>query len=128
MDDNKSPQGQVASNKAEKQAYSRPELKVFGNVRNLTQGGSYGRNPDAVSGMMGASDRNVKENIVLVGQHPLGIGLYLFDYKSDYRQDWGHGRQMGVMADEVETVMPEAVSVHPKGHKMVDYALLATRH
>lgn len=36
----------------------------------------------------------------------------------------GHGRQFGVMADEVEQVMPEAVSVHPDGYKMVDYAML----
>jgi hypothetical protein len=28
------------------------------------------------------------------------------------------------MADEVEKVMPEAVSVHPNGYKMVDYAML----
>jgi hypothetical protein len=29
------------------------------------------------------------------------------------------------MADEVETVLPEAVSVHLYGYKMVDYAMLA---
>jgi hypothetical protein len=28
------------------------------------------------------------------------------------------------MADEVEQVMPEAVSVHPDGYKMVNYAML----
>ena len=28
------------------------------------------------------------------------------------------------MADEVETVLPQAVVMHPHGYKMVDYALL----
>ena len=70
------------------------------------------------------SDRAVKENIVRVGTHPLGIGLYLFDYKPEYRETVGFGRQFGVMADEVEAVLPQAVVMHPDGYKMVDYALL----
>jgi len=28
------------------------------------------------------------------------------------------------MADEVETVMPSAVAIHPEGHKTVNYAML----
>ena len=70
------------------------------------------------------SDRNIKENIVRVGEHSLGIGLYLFDYKPEFREEWGFGRQFGVMADEVETVMPQAVSIHPDGYKMVNHAML----
>jgi len=70
------------------------------------------------------SDPGIKECVIKIGDHPLGIGLYLFDYKTAYRDQWGHGRQFGVMADEVEAVMPEAVSVHPDGYKMVDYAML----
>jgi hypothetical protein len=70
------------------------------------------------------SDRITKENIVRIGMHPLGIGLYLFDYKPEYRGLSGQGRQFGVMADEVETVMPEAVSLHADGYKMVNYAML----
>ncbi len=66
----------------------------------------------------------LKENIVRVGTHPLGIGLYLFDYKPEYRELAGFGRQFGVMADEVEVVLPQAVVMHPDGYKMVDYALL----
>ena len=33
-----------------------------------------------------------------------------------------------VMADEVETVMPEAVCVHPDGYEMVYYAMLGISH
>ena len=69
-----------------------------------------------------------KENIVRIGTHPFGIGLYLFDYKPEFQAEWGHGRQFGVMADEVEAVMPEAVCVHANGYKMVDYAMLGVEH
>ena len=74
------------------------------------------------------SDPRAKENVIRIGTHSLGIGLYLFDYKPEYREQWGLGRQFGVMADEVETVMPEAVSVHPDGYKRVNYGMLRIRH
>ena len=70
------------------------------------------------------SDRRLKENIVRVGTHPLGIGLYLFNYKLAYHQTCGRGRHFGVMADEVERVLPEAVCLRSDGYKMVDYAML----
>jgi hypothetical protein len=53
---------------------------------------------------------------VRVGTHPLGIGIYEYDIFGE--------RQRGVMADEVETVMPEAVATHSSGYKMVNYGLL----
>ena len=70
------------------------------------------------------SDRTLKQNIVRVGTHPAGFGLYLFDYKPEFREAAGVGRQFGVMADEVEAVLPQAVVMHPDGYKRVDYALL----
>ena len=42
-----------------------------------------------------------------IGHHPNGFGLYLFDYKVEFQGAWGRGRQFGVMADEVESVMPD---------------------
>lgn len=107
-----------------RKSYRRPELRLFGQVHELTKpGGSRG-----AEGMSGkgshSSDRSAKNNIIRIGTHPLSIGLYLFNYKPEYRNAWGHGRQFGVMADEVEKVMPEAVSLHPDGYKMVNYAML----
>lgn len=106
--------------------YQRPVLRVFGAVHRMTLGlGS--TNGDAGMSMMpmgGGSDRAIKENAVRIGHHPLGIGLYLFDYKPQYRDIWGHGRQFGVMADEVEALLPSAVSLHADGYKVVDYAKL----
>jgi hypothetical protein len=107
----------------EKKPYSSPALRVYGTVSVLTLGGGSSLSDGFMTTKMG-SDRIVKENIVRIGDHPLGIGVYLFDYKPEYREKYGHGRQIGVLADEVETVMPEAVSIHPDGYKMVSYAML----
>jgi hypothetical protein len=61
------------------------------------------------------SDRRLKRNIKQIGTHKSGIGIYSFDYV------WGE-HSIGVMADEVEKVMPDAVMKHSSGYKMVDYA------
>ena len=72
----------------------------------------------AGAGLMAAkfSDRRLKSNIEHVGTHPLGIGIYDYDIFGN--------RERGVMADEVLSVMPNAVSVHPSGFMQVDYGML----
>jgi len=123
-------------NSSEKLSYDSPKLVCYGRVGELTQSGSglpteTTVNPGKCSqdGRKSClSDPRAKENIVRIGAHPLGIGLYLFDYKPEFQAEWGHGRQFGVMADEVETVMPQAVCVHANGYKMVDYAMLGVQH
>ena len=62
------------------------------------------------------SDRRLKSNIVRVGTHPLGIGIYEYDIFGE--------RQRGVMADEVLEVMPEAVMTADNGYMMVNYGML----
>lgn len=105
--------------------YSAPELRVYGALHRVTQGSlDVGEDADGTHTKNQRSDRLCKERIVRVGHHPAGFGLYLFDYKPEFRDTWGHGRQFGVMADEVEKVFPESVSVHPDGYKMVNYAML----
>jgi hypothetical protein len=116
-----------SANLTAKTAYQRPELKVYGSVRNLT-GGSSGSMNDGTGiftimmGMM--SDPRAKENIVEVGRHPAGFGLYLFDYKAEFVAIGGAGRKFGVMADEVARIAPEAVMVGADGYQRVDYAQL----
>jgi hypothetical protein len=107
-----------------KAAYARPVLRMYGSIRHLTRGGNGSGNDGGPAGKSKMSDRSTKENIVHIGEHPLGIGLYLFDYKPAYRELGRTERQFGVMADEVEAVMPQAVSIHPDGYKTVDYGLL----
>jgi hypothetical protein len=69
-----------------------------------------------------ASDINLKENIKRIGTHDLGIGIYSYNYKDGY--DLPETMQIGVMAQEVETVMPEAVVIMPNGFKAVNYSML----
>lgn len=108
---------------AAKAAYTSPTLRIYGAVNQLTAGRA-GTGTDFSSMRRRTSDRALKENIVLIDTHPAGFGLYLFDYKPEYREKAGFGRQFGVMADEVEAVLPKAVVMHPDGYKMVDYTLL----
>ena len=67
-------------------------------------------------GMMAMSDRRLKSNIVRVGELPNGLSVYEYDI-------FGR-REHGVMAQEVEKVIPEAVLMHSSGYKMVDYSKL----
>jgi hypothetical protein len=62
------------------------------------------------------SDRRLKSNIVRIGTHPIGIGIYEYDIFG--------GRQIGVMAQELLEVMPDAVHQHPSGYLTVDYGRL----
>ncbi|MGE0876535.1 MAG: tail fiber domain-containing protein [Burkholderiales bacterium] len=115
---------------APKKPYAAPRLTSYGEVRHVVQAGTKGgmENMMMVGSMfMVSSDRAVKENLVRIGRHPLGIGLYLFDYRAEYRDAYGDGRQFGVMADEVAAVLPQAVSVNVRGHAVVDYAMLGLR-
>lgn len=93
-------------------------------VYNASQGGSSGLG-EAGSFLGGAaavrkafSDRRLKENIVHVGHGPYGLPVYEFNYIGQAQ------RYRGVMADEVEQVMPEAVVVGDDGFKQVNYGML----
>ena len=109
-----------------KKVYKSPVLTEYGSVKQLTNGGTFGSVGDGQGMNMVASDPALKDNVVRIGDHPLGIGLYLFDYKPQFG-DSGEGRQFGVMADEVERVMPEAVLMGADGYKQVNYAVLGVR-
>jgi hypothetical protein len=83
---------------------------------NATTSGLFGA---LTSGAMLASkfsDRRLKSNIVQIGTHPLGIGIYEYDIFGN--------RERGVMADEVAKVMPDAIIPHPSGYMMVNYGKL----
>lgn len=63
------------------------------------------------------SDRRVKRDIRRIGTHARGFGLYEFRYIGE------RGRRVGVLAQEVRRVMPEAVASNC-GVLMVDYSQL----
>lgn len=111
---------------SDRKTYQRPVLSPLGRLHVQTQG-TGGMASDANANMtkaQGPSDPRIKENVKRIGDHPAGFGLYVFDYRSDFRDEWGHGRQFGVMADEVERTLPKAVSIGADGYKRVDYSML----
>lgn len=62
------------------------------------------------------SDVRLKQDIVKVGEHPSGVGVYDFAYI------WApEERYRGVMAQELMEVRPDLVRVHPSGFLMVEY-------
>ena len=61
------------------------------------------------------SDERLKEDVKRVGFTDGGLPVYTYKYKGD------EVIHMGVMAQEVEKISPEAVVEHASGYKMVDY-------
>jgi hypothetical protein len=72
------------------------------------------------------SDIRTKENIKQVYWLPNGLPVYEFEYKAEFKDHplAGHGKFVGVMAQEVEMVQPEAVITNADGYKMVNYGVL----
>lgn len=87
---------------------------------------STGQQTGGSGGLLGAvgsigslfSDRRLKRGIKLIGRFPNGLGLYV------YRYVWGFSRHLGVMADEVETLFPQALGPTVFGFKTVNYDML----
>ncbi len=88
-----------------------------------------GQNSSSMNGLMSlggslgaaaimASDRRLKKNIRKIGKTPSGFNVYEFEYKS------GGGKQTGVMAQEIEKIIPNAVITMPNGYKTVNYAMV----
>jgi hypothetical protein len=70
------------------------------------------------------SDIRTKENIKQIHWLPNGLPVYEFEYKPEFKDQAGHGKFVGVMAQEVELVQPEAVITNADGYKMVNYGVL----
>ena len=121
-------QRQVSAPVNGKKAYQSPIFVCYGSVGVLTQaaltGNSEGGGLNNPNMAAKGSDIRLKENIACVGTHPFGFGLYLFDYKPEFTKLHANGRQFGVMAQEVEVLMPEAVVTYPDGFKRVNYEML----
>ena len=73
------------------------------------------------SGLTKISDRRLKSNISQVGSLPSGLNLYRFRYTGETTD------YVGVMAQEVLEVAPEAVVTGADGFLLVDYDALGTR-
>ena len=80
----------------------------------LRRGGG-GRGGGGRGGGGRRSDMRLKHDIVLLGRLDDGLGYYRFVYNG------GHTAYVGVMAQEVRTVAPDAVTRGPDGYMRVFY-------
>lgn len=93
-----------------------------GNVSTSTsQGTSSGKSNNGMGNFIGsiiggaaASDERLKTDIIKVGEHE-GLGVYKYNYVS------GQGPYIGVMAQEVKELYPEAMGPEVSGYLTVDY-------
>lgn len=73
-----------------------------------------------LSALFAGSDERLKTDIERIGEDPRGFGVYRFRY---VWEDEGVSH-VGVMAQEMLHVMPDAVAMHPSGFLMVNYGAL----
>lgn len=107
---------------APKKRYNTPMLTNLGSVKRMTAIVTGTGSGDGASKKN--SDPAMKQNIVKIGDHPWGFGLYTFEYKHEFQNTCGLGVQFGVMADEVAARFPAAVSRDKAGFLVVDYAMI----
>jgi hypothetical protein len=96
------------------------------NAANAAQGGlNSGLFGLGAAGIMAMSDIRMKESVKPIGAIN-GINLYEFEYKPEFKNHpfAGYGKHIGVIAQELQAVRPDAVSVHPSGYLMVNYGVL----
>ena len=68
------------------------------------------------------SERRLKHNIELIGESPMGIPIYHFDYKDTKN---GVGRFIGTMVDDLERLgFKNVLFTHCDGDVMVDYDMI----
>ena len=115
--------GETAGRPNAKAQYSKPVLEVYGPVAELTRGGGGSQVDGPMTTKM--SDVRAKEDVVLIGTHALGFGVYAYRYRPEFQARWGHGIQFGVLAQEIEGVLPAAVTFDEDGFRRVDYEVLA---
>lgn len=82
-----------------------------------TQATTTTQNAAGINLLPSLSDIRAKENIEYVGMHK-GHKIYDYNYKNS------KGRYRGVMAQDLQSYMPQAIQVRSDGMLMVDYAML----
>ena len=81
-------------------------------------GGGGGAGGGGGGGGGGWSDRRLKRDIVRWGASPSGLPVYAFQYV------WGGPRYLGVMAQDLLTLRPDAVHLDVSGYYWIDYTVI----
>jgi len=116
--------------------YGQPQLVHYGAVSVLTKSGASGTpetgtnshscagGPNTALPCTAQSDLRCKQNVVRMGTHSSGYGLYLYNYLPEFVDRMGTGKFFGVMAQELLLCHPEAVVVESSGYYAVNYSAL----
>lgn len=106
-------QGEIAAGQAQQSAIGQGLNTIIGGAQAAASGGLF-------------SDRRLKKNIQKVGTEN-GHNIYTWDWAAQAERLGLTGSSRGVMADEVEKVMPEAIK-ELSGYKTVDYSMIGVKH
>jgi hypothetical protein len=96
-------------------------MRAGGGGGGMRMGGGGGGRGGGGGGRARRSDISVKHDIAFLGRLDNGLGLYRFSYNG------GDKRYVGVMAQEVQSVRPDAVTRDREGILRVDYDRLGVR-
>ena len=72
----------------------------------------------------GASDIRLKKNIEKIGVLPNGLNIYKWDWKEEAALVSGPKMTIGVIAQEVQEIMPNAVILDSSGYLKVNYGMV----
>lgn len=105
---------------AQQQSLNQQNIGYNAKVQNQQglMSGLFGLGKTALGGWM-MSDRRLKEDIRKVGKLDNGLPIYSFKYKD------GGLMQLGLMAQDVEKEVPDAVAETDGGYKAVNYSTVA---
>ena len=83
-----------------------------------------GAKMSGIGGFAPGSDIRLKTNIERVGTLENGLPVYEWEYKPEFKDHemCGYGKFRGVMAQDVEKLIPDAVFIMDNGYKAVDYS------
>lgn len=97
---------------------------MFGGAGSLLGGVTSGATDVVTSLINKYSDVSLKTNIEPVGKLPNGINLYTWDWTEKGKDLAGDTPTYGVLAQEVQQIIPEAVTRGEHGYLTVDYSKL----
>jgi hypothetical protein len=98
------------------QAQNQAAMDLYGIKQGAANANMQGITSALGTAAMAFSDVRLKSNIERIGTHERGFGIYEYDIFDRH--------EIGVLAQEVEQIMPEAVAEHASGFKMVNYGIL----
>ena len=111
--------GQVGQQAALGSLYGSMFSGAGGLLGGLTSAGG-----DIIETLIKYSDIRLKDNITKVGSLENGISLYTWEWNDEGKRLAGDDPTYGVLAQEVQEVIPEAVTRGNEGYLMVNYAEL----